>query len=175
MLPDVLGPGLAVVFCGTAVGTASALRRAYYAGPGNAFWRTLHEVGLTPRRLEPEEYQCLTDFGLGLTDLAKTISGSDHILSREHFNGRGLRAKVRQYRPRVLAFTSKRAAEEFLCHPVHYGLLAEKIDDTGLFVLPSPSGAARRHWNLEPWHELARLRSGAEPPVAADAPQAARR
>ena len=163
------------MFCGTAVGTASALRRAYYAGPGNAFWRTLHEVGLTPRLLEPEEYQCLADFGLGLTDLAKTISGSDHILSREHFDGSGLRAKVRQYRPRVLAFTSKRAAEELLCHPVLYGLLDAKIDDTALFVLPSPSGAARRYWDLKPWHELARLRSGAEPPVAADAPQAARR
>jgi TDG/mug DNA glycosylase family protein len=159
VLPDVLGPGLAVVFCGTAVSTASALHRAYYAGPGNAFWRTLHETGLTPRRLEPGEYPCLTDFGLGLTDLAKTISGSDHRLSREDFDGDGLRAKVRQYRPGVLAFTSKRAAEEFLGRPVHYGLLDEKIDDTALFVLPSPSGAARRHWDLKPWHELARLRN----------------
>ena len=48
VLPDVLVPGLAVVFCGSAVGAASARRRAYYAGPGNAFWRTLSEVGLTP-------------------------------------------------------------------------------------------------------------------------------
>jgi TDG/mug DNA glycosylase family protein len=27
---------------------ASALRGAYYAGPGNKFWKTLHEVGLIP-------------------------------------------------------------------------------------------------------------------------------
>jgi len=175
VLPDVLAPGLAVVFCGTAVGTASALRRAYYAGPGNAFWRTLAEVGLTPRRVEPEEYQCITDFGLGLTDLAKTISGSDHVLSNEHFGRSGLRAKVLQYQPRVLAFTSKRAAEEFLGHPVAYGLLEEKINDTMLFVLPSPSGAARRYWDSKPWHDLARLRSDAEPSVAADVPQTARR
>jgi double-stranded uracil-DNA glycosylase len=86
-----------------------------------------------------------------------------------------LRAKVRQYQPRVLAFTSKRAAEEFLGHSVPYGLLQEKIDDTMLFVLPSPSGAARRYWDLKPWSDLARLRSDAEPSVAADAPQAARR
>lgn len=175
VLPDVLAPRLAVVFCGTAVGTASALRRAYYAGPGNAFWRTLFEVGLTPRRLEPEEYQCITDFGLGLTDLAKTVSGADRVLSREHFDGRGLRAKVRQYKPQILAFTSKRAAEEFLGHPVKYGLLEEKIHDTMLLVLPSPSGLARSYWDLKPWHDLARLRRDAEPPVAADAPQAARR
>ena len=133
VLPDVLAPGLAVVFCGTAVGAASALRRSYYAGSGNAFWRTLFEVRLTPHPLKPEEYQRIADFGLGLTDLAKNISGADHILSREHFGRGELRAKVRQYRPQVLAFTSKRAAEEFLGHPVHYGLLEEKIDDTMLF------------------------------------------
>lgn len=175
VLPDVLAPCLSVVFCGTAVGTASALRRAYYAGPGNAFWRTLAEVGFTPRRVEPEEYQIITDFGLGLTDLAKTISGADRVLSKEHFGRNELRAKVRQYQPQVLAFTSKRAAEEFLGHPVPYGLLDEKNDDTMLFVLPSPSGAARRYWDLKPWRALARLRSDAEPSVAADVQETARR
>ncbi len=163
VLPDVLVPGLAIVFCGTAVGAASARRRAYYAGPGNAFWRTLFEVGLTPCRLRPEEYECITQYGLGLTDLAKTVSGSDRVLSDKHFDRDGLRAKRRRYRPRVLAFTSKRAAEVFLHHPVNYGLLPERIGETALFVLPSPSGAARRYWDMKPWRELARLRGAAEP------------
>ena len=43
-LPDILQPNLKVVFCGTAAGDASAKKRAYYAGPGNRFWKTLHEV-----------------------------------------------------------------------------------------------------------------------------------
>lgn len=47
VLPDVWAAGLAVAFCGSAVGSASARRRAYYAGPGNAFWPTLFEDGLT--------------------------------------------------------------------------------------------------------------------------------
>jgi double-stranded uracil-DNA glycosylase len=157
VLPDILAPDLAVVFCGTAVGAASARRKAYYAGPGNAFWRTLYEVGLTPRLLAPEEYCCITQFGLGLTDLAKTIAGSDEVLSNEHFDRDGLRAKIRLCRPRVLAFTSKRAAKEFLGRPADYGLLAEKVGDTNLFVLPSPSGAARRYWDKNPWRDLANL------------------
>jgi TDG/mug DNA glycosylase family protein len=157
VLPDVLVPGLAVVFCGSAVGAASARRGAYYAGPGNAFWPTLSKVGLTPRQLAPEEYKTITKYGLGLTDLAKTISGSDHVLREEHFDHKGLRAKMLRYRPRVLAFTSKRAAEEFIEHSVEYGLLSEIIGDTVLFVLPSPSGAARRYWSEVPWRELARL------------------
>jgi len=168
VLPDVLVPGLAVVFCGSAVGTASARRGAYYAGPGNAFWPALAEVGLTPRQLAPEEYRSIAKYGLGLTDLAKTVAGSDHVLSKEHFDRNGLRSKILRYRPRILAFTSKRAAEEYIRHRVDYGLMNETIGNTVLFVVPSPSGAARRYWDKKPWRELARLRGNAKPPVAPD-------
>jgi len=157
VLPDVLVPGLSIVFCGTAVGAASARRCAYYAGPGNAFWSTLFEVALTPRLLAPEEYPMLPQFGLGLTDLAKSISGADRILSRAHFGSAELREKIARFRPLVVGFTSKRAAEEFLGRRVHYGLLEEQIAGTMLFVLPSPSGAARGYWSLAPWRDLARL------------------
>jgi TDG/mug DNA glycosylase family protein len=160
VLRDVLAPGLRIVFCGTAVSSASARRRAYYAGPGNAFWPTLFEVGLTPRLLQPEEYEAITRYGFGLTDLAKTVAGSDTALSDEHFDRRGLRAKIVRYHPRVLAFTSKRAAEEFLGDSVSYGLLQQRVGTTALFVLPSPSGAARRYWSTRPWHDLAGLPHG---------------
>ena len=77
ILPDVLDPGLRVVFCGTAAGKRSAQVGAYYAGPGNAFWPTLHEVGFTPRRLAPSEFRDLPRFVIGLTDMCKLRSGSD--------------------------------------------------------------------------------------------------
>jgi double-stranded uracil-DNA glycosylase len=160
VLRDVLAPDLRIVFCGTAVGSASARRQAYYAGPGNAFWPTLFEVGLTPRLLQPEEYETITHYGLGLTDLAKTIAGSDTVLSDEHFDRRGLRGKIERFHPRVLAFTSKRAAEEFVSDSVSYGLLQQRIGTTALFVLPSPSGAARRYWSTRPWLNLAGLPHG---------------
>ena len=69
ILPDVLVPGMRVVFCGTAPGTASARAGAYYAGAGNRFWTALHEVGLTPVLLRPTEFARLADFDLGLTDI----------------------------------------------------------------------------------------------------------
>ena len=71
ILRDLLDHNLRAVFCGTAAGTASAQRQAYYAGPGNKFWDTLFEIGLTPRRFEPEEYPSVVKLGLGFTDLAK--------------------------------------------------------------------------------------------------------
>ena len=158
ILPDLLAPGLDLVFCGTAVGAESARRQAYYAGPGNAFWPTLHSVGLTPRRLRPDEYRELLDYGIGLTDLAKEISGNDDILAHSDFDCSRLRALLARYQPRLLAFTGKRAAQQFVGRRVAYGLLAERIGTTRLFVLTSPSGAACRYWSVEPWAELARLR-----------------
>jgi plasmid stabilization system protein ParE len=78
------------------------------------------------------------------TDLAKTVSGSDRVLLHEHFDRGGLRAKIQHFRPKILAFTGKRSGEVFIAHPVKYGLSKETIGSPLLFVLPSPSGAARR-------------------------------
>ena len=64
VLPNLIAPNLRILFTGTAVGSASARAGAYYAGPGNAFWPTLHTLGLTPRRLEPSEYRTLLELSL---------------------------------------------------------------------------------------------------------------
>jgi TDG/mug DNA glycosylase family protein len=71
VLPDILAPNLDVVFCGTAVGKASASRGHYYSGPGNKFWQLLHEAGFTATRLRPEDDVTLPALGLGITDLVK--------------------------------------------------------------------------------------------------------
>lgn len=159
VLPDVLASNLDIIFCGTAVSKASEHRGAYYAGPGNAFWPTLHKVGLTPRQFMPSDYKELKQCRMGLTDLAKGISGNDRVLGRNHFDCDRLRALIREHRPRILAFTSKRAAREFVGRRVEYGRLPEKEGDTILFVLPSPAATARRYWSEEPWRELSRLRN----------------
>jgi TDG/mug DNA glycosylase family protein len=151
---------LDILFCGTAAGTASAAARAYYAGPGNAFWPTLFDVGLTPRGLAPPEYARLTQWNMGLTDLAKHAFGADSELPRWHFDASRLRGIIAAHRPQIVAFTGKRAAEEFLGRRVKYGVLSETIESARLVVLPSPSGAARRFWNKGHWQELSRLRSG---------------
>lgn len=157
ILPDVLRPGLRLVFCGTAAGKRSAAEQAYYAHPGNLFWRALFEAGLTPRLLNPAEFPQLPDYGIGLTDLAKRHSGNDSELPPDAFDVPALIAKIERHTPALLAFTSKNAARAALGHAVDYGLQAETIGTTGLFVLPSPSGQARGHWSLPPWLALADL------------------
>ncbi|MGH8157565.1 MAG: mismatch-specific DNA-glycosylase [Rhodanobacter sp.] len=155
VLPDVLRPGLQLVFCGTAASKRSAAERAYYAHPGNLFWRALFEAGLTPRQLAPSEFPLLPDYGIGLTDLAKRHSGNDHELPHDAFDVPGLITKIERHQPRLLAFTSKNAAQGALGHAVGYGLQGERIGNTQLFVLPSPSGQARGHWDLALWQMLA--------------------
>jgi TDG/mug DNA glycosylase family protein len=154
VLPDVLQSGLRLVFCGTAAGKRSAAEHAYYAHPGNLFWRALFEAGLTPRQLAPAEFPLLPDYGIGLTDLAKRHAGNDNELPHDAFDVPGLIAKIERNQPRLLAFTSKNAARAALGHTVGYGLQIERIGNTKLFVLPSPSGQARGHWDLAPWQML---------------------
>ncbi len=155
ILPDMLRPGLRLVFCGTAASRRSARERAYYAHPGNAFWRTLHEVGITPRRFAPGEFPRLLDLGIGLTDLAKHHSGNDNQLPGDAFDVTALCRRIELHAPRIMAFTSKNAARAVLKRPVDYGWQPQEIGSTRLFVLPSPSGQARSSWSLEPWQELA--------------------
>jgi TDG/mug DNA glycosylase family protein len=155
ILPDVLAPGLAAVFCGTAASRVSAAVGAYYAGPGNAFWPTLYATGLTPRPLAPQEFRRLPTFGLGLTDLNQRESGADSDLPPGGFDVAGFRTRIEAHAPRIVAFTSKRAAQEALGGPVDYGWQATRIGGSRVFVLPSPSGRARRWWDASWWHALA--------------------
>ncbi len=133
-----------MVICGTAAGRASAAARAYYAGPGNIFWRVLHRVGLTPTELRPECYGSLLSFGVGLTDIAKGVHGRDAEIPKNAYDAARLRAAIQHYRPGILAFNGKNAAKIFLARArVPYGRQAAAIGDTVICVLPSTSAAAR--------------------------------
>jgi double-stranded uracil-DNA glycosylase len=157
VLPDVLAPGLKVVFCGTAPGRKSAERKAYYAKAGNSFWQALYDVRLTPRLFHPEDYPSVTKLGLGLTDLAKHTFGSDAELKPSDFDAKGLRRKILKHKPCLLAFTSKNAGQAFLGSSCDYGLQPQTIGNTRLYVLCSPAGRARRFWDIAVWQRLADL------------------
>ena len=157
ILADAIRPRLRLVFCGTALGTVAARKRAYYAGPGNAFYETLWRIGMTPRRLQPAEYPELLEYGIGLTDICKTGSGSDQEVGRGAFDVERLTALLEENRPGWIAFNGKNSASGAFGHPVDYGPQAERFAGVAAFVLPSTSGAARRYWDIAHWQELARL------------------
>jgi len=155
VLPDLLEPGLRLVFCGTAAGTRSAKERAYYAHPGNMFWRTLFATGLTPRLFAPAEYPLLPLSGIGLTDLSKFHYGNDADLPVDAFDVGALEEKIRRFAPRFIAFTSKHGGLAALGKGIGYGLQPRAFGGAQAFVLPSPSGQARRSWDVRVWQALA--------------------
>ena len=160
ILPDVLEPGVVTLFCGSAAGAVSARLGLPYAGPGNRFWPILAETGLTPRLFAPDEYRALPALGLGITDVNKTESGSDASLSGRGDDPDALRAKLKAFRPAILAFTAKRPAQVFLkavfgIAAPDYGVQDRDLDGTEIHVLPSPSGLAVRWWEPAIWHRLA--------------------
>jgi TDG/mug DNA glycosylase family protein len=158
LLPDQLQDSLRLVFVGTAAGKRSAADGYYYAHPGNRFWSTIHEVGITSRRYEPREFADLLTAGIGFTDLCKSDAGMDHEIAGHSIDVPAFRTKMLRHRPRTIAFTSKQAASLFYNRPTRLIELGRQQsmeeDFPQIFVLSSPSGAASSHWTPQPWHEL---------------------
>ena len=157
VLPDVIAPGIRLLICGSAAGAASAAAGAYYFHPGNRFWPTLYAIGLTPHRVAPKNYTSVLAWGIGMTDLCKTQSGSDASLDRAHDDPLRLRRLLARYRPKALAFNGKRAAQTFYAQRVDYGRQPAPLGPTTVFVLPSTAGLAAGAWDVGHWRAMARF------------------
>ncbi len=144
-LRDRITPGVQVLFVGINPGIRSALTGHHFAGFSNRFWQLLHESRLVPEFLTFEEDDRLPEFGYGITNIVprptasiETLRPEDYIAGRTR-----LRAKVRRYRPAVVAMvglTVFRAMFPERKGPVALGVQPETLGDTVVFVLPNPSG-----------------------------------
>lgn len=165
MLKDVLADDLDIVFCGTAKGEASARLGYYYAGPGNKFYAILSNAGFTPKRLLPRECYEINKYKIGLTDLVHTQSGNDNQIDDENYDVGGFILKMEKYKPKFIAFTSKKAASfamgfRGVTSLIDYGLQEKQIGNSKVFVLTSTSGSARRYWDESYWIELKEMLKG---------------
>ena len=165
IIPDILETGLTTVFCGRAPSPESARRSAYYAHFSNKFWEILAHTKLTDHQLEPEEYHLLPQYGIGLTDINKVESGSDHELTGSGDDVCALHKKIEHCQPCILAFNGKnnfRMYAHGIHHEaknaaVHYGPQESvRIGSTEVWVLPNTSARARGYWNEKFWYALAR-------------------
>lgn len=153
-VPDVLGPGVRVVFCGINPGRASAAAGAHFANPRNDFWRLLHAAGFTPRLFAPEEQHELLELGIGLTNAARRTTRGSSDLRRGDFSGAAERLEeiAATLRPRVIAFVGKAAYQGVARERPAHGLQERTLGETALFVLPSTSPANA----AVPWKERLR-------------------
>jgi len=142
-VPDVLAPGLHVVFCGINPGRWSAAAGAHFANPRNDFWRLLHDAGFTAHLLAPEEQHELPSHGYGLTNAAYRTTRGSGDLRRADFAGAAERLEqiAERFRPTWIAFVGKEAYRGAFGERPALGVQEQRLGDTGLFVLPSTSPA----------------------------------
>jgi len=162
-VPDVLGPGLRVVFCGINPGYVSAAAGAHFANPRNDFWRLLHDAGFTPRLLAPDEQFEVLEFGIGLTNAAARTTRGSGDLRRGDFDRERLDRVAAEFAPTAIAFVGKEAYRGLFGERPELGAQERAIADVGLFVLPStsPANAAVPYSERLRWFEA--LREWLEP------------
>lgn len=142
-LPALIEPDARVLFCGQAGRRSTRTREHYYDNPTNAFWRLLHESGLTPDRLPPERDRDIVRYGLGLTDVVR-----DTALTPVPWDVEALADLVDRQRPQWVAFTAKgtgAGVARALGHrPPALGPADWTVGGAEVFVLPGCSGANQR-------------------------------
>jgi TDG/mug DNA glycosylase family protein len=165
-VPDVVRPGLLVLFCGINHGLYSAAVGHHFARPGNRFFRALHEAGFTPRLLAPEQDGELPRYGLGVTNLVdRPTAGAAELSAAEHRAGAAaLAAKVQAARPAWVAFLGIGAYRvAFGRGRATVGPQPGRLAGARVWVLPNPSGRAAHYQLPDLVASFAALRRRAEP------------
>lgn len=142
-VPDVIDYDLRVLFSGINPGLYTAAVGHHFARPGNRFWKALYEAGFTDNVLSPFDERELLKSGYGITNVVPRATATADLLRKEEIieGGRRLAAKVRRYRPRMLAVLGLGAYRMgFDRAKATVGRQEEKIGDTQIWVLPNPSG-----------------------------------
>ena len=161
-----IAPGLRVLFCGINPGLYTAAVGHHFARPGNRFWPALFASGFTDQLVSPFDERQLLSSGYGVTNVVRRATATADQLRREELRagGKRLAAKVRRYKPAVLAVLGLGAYRATWDKPkAVIGRQEETMGETVLWVLPNPSGL-NAHYQAK---SLARMFS--ELKVAVDA------
>ncbi len=164
-VPDIVKPGLGVIFCGINPGVRSGELGQHFARPGNRFWKVLHGAGFTDRVLQPSEQWSLLDYGVGITNqVARSSRAAADLTPAELRAGaRELAAKVSDLEPAWLAVLGVQAYRTAFRRPgAKVGRQVETLGPrTGIWVLPNPSGLQARYQLPEMIDLFAALRASA--------------
>jgi TDG/mug DNA glycosylase family protein len=163
-VPDIVAPGLRVLFCGINPGSVSGQLGQHFARPGNRFWKVLYGAGFTDRLVSPAEQSTLLDFQLGITNLVdRTSRAASDIPSDELRNGAVLlEKKTDLWKPAWVAVLGVQAYRTAFRRPGStIGRQTDQLAGSGLWVLPNPSGLQARYQLPEMVSLYAELRAAA--------------
>lgn len=142
-VPDLIAEDLIVLFAGINPGLYTAAIGHHFGRPGNRFWPALYDGGFTPRLYSPFESQLLLDLKYGITNVVSRPTARADELSNEELRagGRRLAAKVKRWRPTVVAFVGIGPYRIISgVKDARVGLQEEPFGGSHAWVLPNPSG-----------------------------------
>ena len=148
-VPDLLGPGLRLLFVGINPGLWSAATGTHFARPGNRFYPALAAAGITDRLIRAGEGMSeddrshLISRGIGITNVVARASARADELDREELQEGALRLadKVAVLGPRVVAVAGITAYRVGFGRPkAQLGRQPETVGGAELWAVPNPSG-----------------------------------
>ena len=166
-LPDLLAPGLALVFVGLNPSEYSAREGYYFANPRNRFWPAFNSSALLPaemgRECNPADDSLLLQHGIGFTDVVKRPTPQGNALRAADYRqwAPALRQRLLDYRPRLVCFHGLMAYKAYLKYAEseksspELGMQPRHIGVSNVFVVPNPSPANARYSvdDLAAWYD----------------------
>lgn len=150
-LPDLLVPGLDLVFVGINPGERSAELGHYYSHPGNGFWPALSDSPLLEAPAGPEDDRSLAERArIGFTDVVKRVITDSTDVSNEELRASeaAFRARIAGASPRAVCLTSSRAFDVLFPKVRTSGAWGRQpvtLEGASVWVMPSTSGRAVAH------------------------------
>jgi double-stranded uracil-DNA glycosylase len=149
VVPDLLGPGLRLLFVGINPGLWTAATQTHFAHPVNRFYPALLRAGVIDRRIDPsagmtdDDRAYLVGRGIGITNLVEqaTARAAELSIADLRAGAERLEAMVARVRPRVVAVAGVTAYRTAFARPkAAAGPQPESLADATLWVVPNPSG-----------------------------------
>lgn len=148
-VPDLVGPGMRLLFVGINPGLWTAATATPFAHPGNRFYPALVAAGILPRL--PEFARGLDDAdraeivaaGIGISNLVnRATARADELAVTELREGAArLAENVALWHPRVVAIVGVTAYRTAFARPrAVTGRQPEDLAGAELWVVPNPSG-----------------------------------
>jgi TDG/mug DNA glycosylase family protein len=148
-VPDLVGPGVRLLFVGINPGLWTAATQTHFAHPGNRFYPALLEAGIIDTPIDrgvgmtDDDRRSLIERGIGITNVVHRATAKASELSAAELRegGEQLRTFVRTHRPVVVAIAGITAYRSAFGHPkATMGEQPESFEGSCLFVVPNPSG-----------------------------------
>lgn len=169
-VPDLIAPDLRLLLCGINPSLYSVAVQHHFARPGNRFWQALHDAGITPQRLAPNEETKLLQLGVGITNVApRGTARADELSRGELLEGAAHLAQLAtDYRVAWVALLGIGAYRTAFARPhAQMGFQPDhRIGPARVWVLPNPSGLNAHYQRLalgEAFSELWRAVHGNGP------------